>query len=57
MAELRPEAWSWHLLGLLNPLIVIGGNIVGGYWVAAGAIFMLGNPNPWQALAGWFSWC
>ena len=42
MAELRPEAWSWHLLGLLNPLIVIGGNIVGGYWVAAGAIFMLG---------------
>jgi alkane 1-monooxygenase len=39
---LRPEAWSWHLLGLVNPLIVIAGNLVGGPWTAAGLIYMLG---------------
>lgn len=38
----QPEAWCWHLLGLLNPLIVIGGNLAGGPWVAAGVVFMLG---------------
>jgi hypothetical protein len=31
---LQPEAWCWHLLGLINPLIVIGGNLAGGPWVA-----------------------
>ena len=39
---LQPEAWCWHLLGLINPLIVIGGNLAGGPWVAAGLLFMLG---------------
>jgi alkane 1-monooxygenase len=38
----RPEAWGWHLLGLVNPLIVIAGNLIGGPWVAAGLIYMLG---------------
>lgn len=38
----RPEAWGWHLLGLINPLIVIAGNLIGGPWVAAGLIYMLG---------------
>ena len=37
-----PEAWGWHLLGLVNPLVVIGGNLLGGPWVAAGLIYMLG---------------
>lgn len=38
----RPEAWGWHLLGLVNPLVVIGGNLLGGPWVAAGLVYMLG---------------
>ena len=42
MSEDRPEAWTWHLLGLINPLIVFSGNIVGGFWVAAGVVYMLG---------------
>ena len=41
-ATLRPEAWTWHLLGLVNPLLVIAGNLVGGPWVLAGLIYMLG---------------
>ena len=41
MAEDRPEAWSWHLLGLVNPGIVFAGNLVGGIWVAAGVVYML----------------
>ncbi|MBT3211529.1 MAG: hypothetical protein HN345_05910, partial [Planctomycetaceae bacterium] len=39
---LRPEAWGWHLLGLINPLVVIAGNLLGGPFVAAGVIYMLG---------------
>ena len=38
----RPEAWAWHLLGLINPAVVISGNLLGGPWVAAGAVSMLG---------------
>jgi alkane 1-monooxygenase len=41
-AELKPESWLWHLLGLVNPAIVIAGNLVGGYWVASGVLYMLG---------------
>ena len=37
-----PEAWGWHLLGLINPLVVISGNLLGGPWGAAGLIYMLG---------------
>ena len=42
MEEERPEAWTWHLLGLVNPGIVFAGNLVGGIWVAAGVVYMLG---------------
>ena len=38
----KPESWLWHLLGLINPGIVLASNIVGGYWVASGVIYMLG---------------
>ena len=40
--QLKPESWLWHLLGLINPMIVMASNIVGGYWVASGVIYMLG---------------
>ena len=40
--DLKPESWLWHLLGLVNPLIVISSNLVGGFWVASGVIYMLG---------------
>ena len=39
---LKPESWLWHLLGLINPAIVMASNIVGGFWVASGVIYMLG---------------
>ena len=38
----RPEAWGWHLLGLINPVVVIAGNLLGGPFVTAGVIYMLG---------------
>lgn len=31
-----------YLLGLLNPMIVIAGNLMGGIWVLSGVLFMLG---------------
>ena len=39
---LRPEAWGWHLFGLINPLVVIAGNLLGGWCTAAGVVYMLG---------------
>jgi hypothetical protein len=38
----RPEAWGWHLLGPINPLVVIAKNRPGGPFVAVGVIYMLG---------------
>ena len=38
----RPEAWGWHLLGLINPVVVIAGNLLGGPFVTAGVPYMLG---------------
>ena len=38
----RPEAWGWHLLGPINPLVVIAKNRPGGPFVAVGVIHMLG---------------
>ena len=38
----KPENWLWHLLGLINPCLVVVTNITGGYWVASGVIYMLG---------------
>ena len=28
-AELKPEPWAFHLLGLITPLLAISGNILG----------------------------
>ena len=39
--ERQPESWAWHLLGLLNPCVVIAANMIGGYWVTSGVIYML----------------
>jgi alkane 1-monooxygenase len=38
----HPEAWTWHILGLVNPALVITCNLIGGPWVFAGVIYMLG---------------
>ena len=40
--DLVPEAWTWHLLGLVLPLLVIGTNLAGGLWVWAGITYVLG---------------
>lgn len=37
--HLRPEPWTWHLLGLLTPLVVIAGSMAGGPWTAAGLVY------------------
>jgi alkane 1-monooxygenase len=39
--RLRPEAWTWHLLGLVTPLLVIAGNVSGGAYAALGITFGL----------------
>ena len=36
----RPEPWAWHLLGLLTPLLVLSGNLAGGWWVLTGFVFV-----------------
>ena len=41
-AELAPEPWPVHLLGLINPLIVIIGNMLGGAYTAMGVVFIWG---------------
>ena len=44
-AELSPEPWPVHLLGLITPLIVIASNILGveePMYVAAGVVFVWG---------------
>lgn len=38
----KPESWAWHLLGLLNPILVILCNLNGDWWVFAGLVFVLG---------------
>ncbi len=38
----RPEAWTWHLLGLLTPFLVAAGNVAGGPWALTGLVFVLG---------------
>ena len=37
----RPEAWSWHLLGLIAPGVILYGNLTGGIWTLAGVILLL----------------
>lgn len=48
----KPETWAWHLLGLINPLVVITGNVVGGIWSLAGAFFVLGLGPLFDVLFG-----
>ena len=40
--EPKAEPWCWHLLGLVNPVLVITSNLLGGGWVASGIVYMLG---------------
>lgn len=35
-----PEAWTWHLLGLLTPILAASGNLAGGWWVLTGFVFV-----------------
>ena len=44
MAEniLSPEPWTLHLLGLISPILVISGNLLGGTYTAMGVIFIWG---------------
>ena len=42
-SELEPEPWAYHLLGLISPLLVISGNLLGVYepiYAAMGVIFI-----------------
>ena len=41
-SELAPEPWSVHLMGLVNPMIVIAGNLLGGAFTAMGVLFVWG---------------
>ena len=36
------EFWVWHLLGLISPIVIISGNLIGDYWTLAGTILVLG---------------
>ena len=42
IATPRLESWPWHLLGFILPVVVVYGNLVGGYWVVAGTLVALG---------------
>lgn len=37
---LKPEPWGVHLLGLINPALAIGGNLLGGAYTLAGLVFV-----------------
>ena len=42
-ANLDPEPWAYHLLGLISPMLVISGNLLGVYepiYAAMGVIFI-----------------
>jgi len=39
-ADLRPEPWALHLLGLVTPVLVIGGNLLGGAYTVMGVAFV-----------------
>ena len=40
--EHSSEFWVWHLLGLISPIVIISGNLIGDYWTLAGTILVLG---------------
>ena len=42
-SELQPEPWTYHLLGLISPLLVISGNLLAvneSIYAAMGVIFI-----------------
>jgi len=38
----RPESWLPHLAGLILPLVIISGNLLGGWFTIAGVVLALG---------------
>ena len=40
--ERMSEAWMWQLLGLISPIVILFGNLVGDFWVLAGPLLVLG---------------
>ena len=41
-AELAPEPWPVHLLGLISPALAISGNLLGGAYTLMGVVFIWG---------------
>ena len=39
-SDLKPEPWIVHLLGLISPILVISGNIIGGVYTSMGVVFI-----------------
>ena len=40
--DLNPEPWALHLMGLINPLVVISGNLLGGFYTVMGVVLVWG---------------
>ncbi|MED5230754.1 MAG: fatty acid desaturase [Candidatus Thermoplasmatota archaeon] len=40
--DLTPEPWALHLMGLINPLVVIAGNLLGGVYTVMGVVLVWG---------------
>ena len=40
--DLTPEPWALHLMGLINPLVVISGNLLGGVYTVMGVALVWG---------------
>ena len=40
--SISPEPWIFHLFGLISPVLVISGNLMGGLFTAMGVIFIWG---------------
>ncbi len=40
--DLNPEPWALHLMGLINPLVVISGNLLGGVYTVMGVALVWG---------------
>ena len=39
--DVRPESWMVYLFSLINPVVVITGNSMGGVWTVMGFVFTL----------------
>ena len=40
--NISPEPWFFHLFGLISPILVISGNLMGGIFTAMGVVFIWG---------------